>query len=443
MSPGARNNIIAGLFIVLSLSLGVWASFLLSDRGVTGGLGFKVRFSLAQGAVGLKKGSPVQLGGQQIGQVESVDFERGKGRLPTAVLVNVRVRGDLPLYDNALVYLDRPLLGTLSSINIADAGGPDSTMEVVPPDGTTPARATPAPPVMLKAESIIDGSLAPPAFLAAAGYGPQQVQQVKRAITRLDTMLAKAEQAFDKTTPKLDDTLGDVRAIVADLRKNLGKWSEQADTIVADVRTASGKLGPLLENADAGVTDARGLITQARQVVSDNRDKIDRIIANADTIAARLDKQTAELLNGALADARAALGSASDVLRRFSAMLTEEEPGVRRTLANMRLMSDQLKLTAVEVRSQPWRLLHQPTTKEFESQVLFDSTRAYASAASDLRAAAEALQAATAPGATPTPDQVRDLTGRLSDSYAAYHAAENALLDTLVVGRTTKVPASK
>jgi len=88
-------------------------------------------------------------------------------------------------------------------------------------------------------------------------------------------------------------------------------------------------------------------------------------------------------------------------------------------------MSDQLKLTAVEVRSQPWRLLHQPTTKEFSSQVLYDATRAYAEAASDLRAASESLQATGG-------QQSEEMVEQLTRAVAKYKAAEQALMDKLI-----------
>jgi hypothetical protein len=92
-------------------------------------------------------------------------------------------------------------------------------------------------------------------------------------------------------------------------------------------------------------------------------------------------------------------------------------------------MSDQLKLTAVEVRSQPWRLLHQPTTKELSTQVLYDSTRAYAEAASDLRAASEALQAVSVnTGAS----DVSAMTQRLAEAMEKYRGAERALMDKLI-----------
>jgi hypothetical protein len=89
-------------------------------------------------------------------------------------------------------------------------------------------------------------------------------------------------------------------------------------------------------------------------------------------------------------------------------------------------MSDQLKLTAIEVRSQPWRLLHTPTTKELSTQVLYDATRAYAEAASDLRAASEALQAVQ------NQDAAAEMSEQLSRSVEKYRAAEKALMDRLI-----------
>ena len=102
-------------------------------------------------------------------------------------------------------------------------------------------------------------------------------------------------------------------------------------------------------------------------------------------------------------------------------------------------MSDQLKLTAIEVRSQPWRLLIQPTTKEFESQVLYDATRNYATAASDLRGASEALEALLAKGGTATDAttdaqkaSIAELSDRLKEAFTKYRDAEQALLDKLI-----------
>src|SRR3954467_1193121 len=99
---GARNNILAGAFVLSALLVGVWVSFKLSGRPSMGGLRrFVVRFSLEDGATGLKDGSPVLLAGQQIGQVKKVDFARTAEGLPSGVDVRVEIRADMTIYENA------------------------------------------------------------------------------------------------------------------------------------------------------------------------------------------------------------------------------------------------------------------------------------------------------------------------------------------------------
>src|SRR5262245_19985137 len=122
---GSRNNILAGGFVLAALLLGVWVSFKLSGRQSVGGTRrFIVRFTLQDGATGLKDGSPVLLAGQQIGQVRSVEFNKNADGLASFVDVRVETRADLVIYENAGVYLQLPLLGTLSSINISSVGAP-------------------------------------------------------------------------------------------------------------------------------------------------------------------------------------------------------------------------------------------------------------------------------------------------------------------------------
>ena len=103
-------------------------------------------------------------------------------------------------------------------------------------------------------------------------------------------------------------------------------------------------------------------------------------------------------------------------------------------MANLRLMSDNLKLTAVEVRSQPWRALYRPTNKELSTQSLYDATRAFAEAASDVRAASETIESLAAGATTRTDDGRRiDEAGlALTEAMQRYRDAEQALLDILI-----------
>lgn len=423
-----RSNILAALFLLGSLALAVWVSFLLKkSSGVSGkALPFTVRFSLAQGASGIKPGSAVLMGGQQIGRVSSVDFavtDRPGGPRPTGVDVRCEIRGDLILYENALVLLELPLLGNISAINIADVGDPASV--------TSPNSGT----ARLEANEIIAGVVAPPSFLAQAGFGPDQVGQLRQAIVSFSGAVDRGSELLDKVSPKIDSAAGDLSTIIADLKTNLTEWSTKLDTIVANAEAASSRIDPLLTKADTLITDASAAATNVRNLLDANRGKIDSVIASLDSAASKVNNTTIDELNAALEKGKDALTSVTESTDKLSSILTSETPDLQRILANLRLMSDQLKLTAIEVRSQPWRLLIQPTTKEFESQVLYDATRNYATAASDLRGASEALEALLAKGGNATDADkasIADLTEQLKQAFTKYRDAEQGLLDKLI-----------
>ncbi|MCC6949892.1 MAG: MCE family protein [Phycisphaerales bacterium] len=417
----ARNNLIAGVFVVLGVLLAVWSSFLLADRSAYASTrDFIVRFTLSQGAMGLKRGSPVMLAGQEIGRVLDVSFDTPAGDgVPQAVHVLVEVRSDLTLYEDASINLVKPLLGSLSSININAVGTPQ-------------ALATGKGPQIEKGE-IIQGRIAPPGFLEDAGLGPEQSAQIKSAIASIDTGVKKINDLIERTGPGVEASVSDARAVLADLRKSIAEWSKQLDTTMANVEAASAKLDPIMAKAEAGLDDARGVVASIQGMIDENRARVNETVKSLESAAAKIDQKTVEDLNAALAEGRGALNVFSEAVSKVSGVVGEQTPNLRRTLANLRLMSDQLKLTAVEIRSQPWRLLHQPTSKEFESQVLYDATRSYAEAASDLKAASESLEAAAALHEAGRPDapDLAPLTQSLSESLAAYRQVERYLFDKL------------
>ncbi len=409
----ARNNILAGGFVVVAMALGVWASFQLSSVPPMSGLTrFTVRFSLADGAAGLKQGSDVLLAGQKIGRVLSVNFVQDGG-VPTGVDVEVETRADVTLYEDAGVYLQLPLLGTLSSINVTEAGSPGAA----PFTGTSAA---------IESGDRVTGHLAPPAFLAQAGFGAAQAAQLRSSITALEAGISRATKLLDKSSPLVEGGLGDAQKLLAQLRIKVEEWSKLVDATAANIERASGRLDPLMTKAETGLDGAIEAIEQVRGLVAENRSKLGTIMDNVQSATGKIDQKTIDEVNSAIAAGRDALETFSGALTGVSRLVKEESPSVRRTIANLRLMSDQLKLTAVEVRSQPWRALHSPTNKELSTQVLYDATRAYAEASSDLRGAAEALAAAD------TPEAAAELSAYLREKMDTYKAAEKALMDRLI-----------
>lgn len=419
-------NLIAGCFLLGGVGLAVWVSFMLSDRS---GLGattpFTVRFTLSDGTSGLKRGSSVLLGGQPIGRVLTVNVANGVGASgesrPIGIDVGVETRADITLYENAEVNLSLPLLGNLSSINITGIGDP---AKVVAKSGASER---------IEAGEQVTGRVAPPGFLAQAGFGSDQVQQLRSALLSFESSVARVAGLLERTTPQIEATVADVRSMSQRLSTSLPGWTGKLDTTLANVETASGKLDPLLTNVDAAITDARQVLADANAVIKDNRTKIDGIVDSIARASDRVDKLLTDQVTASLKSAGGALDSLSTAVDSARDLLAGSTPTVRNILANANLAAEQLKLTMVEVRSQPWRLLVQPDTKELETQLVYDAARSYAEAATELRAISQSLESLARAGAGQ--EAIAALTEQLNGSMARFRSAEDAFLNRLIQKR--------
>lgn len=442
----ASNNLLAGVFvlvgvvgfvlIVLTLSgVSAWAS---SRTPYT------VRFTLRDGATGLKQGSLVRVGGQQVGTVKSVAFVNNPDSgAPQFVDVVVGVNASIKLFNDAVVQLELPLLGSVSTINIPAAG--------------TPAAGVLAP------GATINGQLAPPAFLAQAGYGNEQRTQVQqmlaggaRLVDDSQKLVADLQREAAPLLRQAAEVATDARQATSDLRARINDWSPRIDRTLANAEQFTADLRTSRAQLDEGITLARDFIQDLRSLVGDNRPRIDAILKNADELVNRANTQLYAQVQATLDDGRAGLKVFAEAGQRASSLIAEAAPELRLTFANARLSSDQLKLLMAEVRRNPWRLLYQPGRKELEQELLYEATRAYALAVSELRGVSAALEAASAasaqlgahsstqPGAIDPagPERLAALRDELQRSFARYRQAEQALFDRLLGSGATPPPPS-
>jgi ABC-type transporter Mla subunit MlaD len=419
----SRTNVIAGVFVLASAALAVVMSVIVSgaQERLRPRTAYIIRFTLEQGGGGLKPGSNVNLGGQKVGNVSRVEFHRDvAGGPPTAVDVHVRIDADVRLFEDAVVFLERPLLGNIGALNIVSTG-----------DGTQVARSQNNSPLLQEGE-VLSGTVAPPAFLSQAGYGPEQarqfrmmVQQASEAVERVTRMTQRAEEEFDPTLRAIRVAVDDVSSVTARLRERADPWTRSVDRVLASADDAASRLRPMFDRFDATVAEFQ-------EAVKANRPELDRIMASLSRASERIDQESIPLLSQALEQGRAGADEFAAAGRTFNSLIQQEGPNLQRILANLRLAADQIKLTGVEVRRNPWRLLYQPRTKELESELFYDSARTYAEAVSDLRAASEALQAVSADGRTPDGETVQHILERLREAFGRYRQAEQRLLDRMV-----------
>lgn len=414
--PISRNNLLAGLFVIAALVLAIFVAVLVSgvQKLLIPTNTYTIRMSLADGAAGLKKGSVVTVGGQEVGRVTAIAYERATpDAMPTGVLVTAAIYRSITLDSNSAAFLERPLLGSMGSINIIKG-----------PKSTGPASA-------LQPGAMLNGTIAPPAFLAQAGFGPEQADQVRNmftrandVVTRIDTLTKQFESDVEPTVRAVRQASEDAAAFTKQFRERAPDWAKSIDTFLAQANLAA--------------DDTRAAVAAIRRTVDDNRPAIDAAMKNVEAIAADVRSQSVPALNDLLAAGKNRFEELRSPLTDIANLLKEQEPNIRRTLTNFRLASDQAKLTLIEIRRSPWRLLYQPGNKELDSELFYGAATAYAEAVSDLRATAEALEsvAAIAPNATsPLPASERqsllDLKSRLNDAFNRYDAAERALLQKM------------
>lgn len=439
-SRGARNNVLAGVFVLVAIALAVLCVVLLTD--FAGHLSAKsryvVRFGVLDGADGLDKGSPVKVAGQRVGQVEGWVFATDeKTGEPIAVDVTIAISKNLKILSDADVTLIKPLLGGQSTINIAPNPGQFAVSETIGPPIEVPPNRTDGP--------SLHGRLGGPGFLSPADYSrvravlanfdaittqlrteaPQIIEGAKRTLSTIDQAATEAK-----------NMIADARPVVADVRQKWPAWSDNVGStlarIEAEVKSAEG----LAKRVTDGVQEVRDLVAQGRATVDENRPKIAEAVENVRAVVDRFRNKEYETFVGALDDARKTMADARDAADRVNRLIVTKSPELEDLVNNASLTAQQLKLAVGEVRASPWRLLYQPTKKELENELLYNSVRQYANSVSELRSAAEALQAASESSGTGTGAidraTVDALTSKLQGAFTRYQDQEREFLSRWV-----------
>lgn len=387
-----KSSLIAGTFLIFGLVGFIVISAIISDA--VGRLSptdaYVVRFDLGQSTGGLKSGSSVLMGGQPVGHVSDIAFTTENGTT-VGVDVKIRINSKRELYSDAVFALERPLVGLGASLNIIDSGTPNAGK--------------------LQPGSVVRAGLAVPTFLAAAGFGADQIAQFQQILANTRDVVDRA----DRITAELEDDLDSLLANLDEFSSNL-----------ADIDTDG-----LATNTGSAVDEFRALVEESRELLRVNRPRVDDVMSSAQRSMARFENEHVETLLDTIVKASEAADHLADVAEQSSKILTTETPAVQRTLANARLASDQLRLAMIEIRRNPWKLLGQPDTKELKEELFYDAARAYATVASDLQDAGASLEAALAKPGASNKDEIQELSDELKSALVRYKEAEVRLLEEM------------
>ena len=391
-----RNNVRAGIFVIVSILLAVGAIIALTDAWTTftkPTREYTVTFKVEEGVKNLKQGSDVRVGGVLMGRVESVTARIDAVLTKIDVIFSLDSR--VSLFENAVIMVTPALIGGDAKLDIHSVGTADEG----------------------PAEDAELGGYSGPGVL----------------VTLLGAKNArKADEIVDNAAVFVGDMResgGDIRALTSRIRhEDWPRWEKRVDNIMEWSTSAT-------EQLDQIFAQGNGLLTDAREVVAENRESIGNTVTNVEEVTGRLRTETVDKLHRLLDTGQEGLDQATAVLEAASRDYDIWATDITDALANARQVAQQLKLTMIEVRRSPWKLLQRPSREEQEHELLYASTRAFALAASDLKASSASVQRLLKNHGAEIrqdPETFNALTAYLRDSLERYGEAQQRLIDVLL-----------
>lgn len=382
-----RNNVLAGIFVLVAIALAVGCVITLSNVGdrLTPRSKYTVRFSVSEGA-DIDAGAAVKVGGQRVGRVLGASLVNNElSGEPEYVDVSIEVDQRIRLFNDADVQLIRPLLGSGSVINIAALTGYARPGELV------------GPPVRLEPGGVINGRLGAPQFLSAADYA-----KIQEILARVDRISADAEPKVKAVLADAQEAVSSVRGIARQAEQSWPGWTQKADEILGEAQRASRRFDTIAKSVEDGLAEVRKVVTQANTFMdslqaayNDNRKPFDEIVANVRELSEKAKGEGYQRVLEVIDQAKVAMDSAASAAREADRIMVTSRPRLTELVSDASLAAQQLKLATVEIRAAPWRLLYQPSKKELENELLYNSVRQYSQTVAELRAAADALEAVT------------------------------------------------
>ncbi len=263
-----------GLFVLLTGGAAFAVYRFVSPQGGGGG-GYTVH-AYIHDATGLATRSRVTIAGIPVGSLRSIKLEKGQARL------DVTVRDDVPLYDNAtLGKKSASLLG--ESIVVLTPGTPDHRQLHDGDEITIIVTETTPGEIMDEVKEIAD-SVKAVAQQLAASIGTEQGGQNIRVILQ---NLADATDSLNKTVREnrelIHDTLINVDQITRNANPQLAQILENVRVVTQDVRTAMAAANETKEGQKGELRDMIDHLDQSSK-------SLESALSHIDSVAGRIDR---------------------------------------------------------------------------------------------------------------------------------------------------------
>ena len=235
-----------------------------------------VVYALMKDATGVAKNSQVKIAGIPVGQVESIRLQDGKAR------VDIRVRPDVPLYEDAAV--SKVASSLLGEYFLSLAPGTEGKPQLEDGDRIQTVVEAATTDEILKDVSDIAKQVKKVADSLAGSIGTKKGEENLK-----DTLqnLADVTDALNKT---VRENRQSIKNILTNVETITAKGEPQIDRILENVRVTTKEVRQLLAKGEKGEADAG----EVRQVI----DKVNRASSSLESALSNIDKVSGRIERG-------------------------------------------------------------------------------------------------------------------------------------------------
>lgn len=348
-----QNNLRAGVFVSLTLVLGLVVFTILTDavsRLTTTVNQFKVTFPVSEGIGSLAGGSKVRLGGVLVGRVVSV-VPRVETNEPTSSIdVSFEVDNQFSLYTNASIQSRAGLLGSTGWLSISDVGSGDRATSKTILQGSTATMVS----QLLGRDTEVNISKS----LGALRKISEALSNEGGAMTML--LGEEESQSLNEAIQSAKSGLVAMESILKSTETVWPEWESSISTILKDSKNLSAKLDATLQNVQEMVRDVR---TNILPEVEEAMQSLKNTMTSLESMSKTYEKNSPS----------------------WATKITN-------IIRNVNQISERAEKAIDEISASPWRLLYRPTDREIAYEQLQAASWQLLTALSDLKESANMLE---------------------------------------------------
>ena len=398
----SQNNIKAGIFVSVSILVGLCVIFVLGDFiryfGPSDST-YTVTYEVSDGVSGLGSGSFVKVGGIVVGKVDAVTFDVQENRPLTKIDVLFSMPVSMQLRADAQVSVGAGLISSDAWLAFTSLGTEGAVIE---PGATFRGASL----------SMLDSLL-----------GSDSSDNISSTLDSLAVITKRLEQDGEliqwvlgegsandvqEVLLGLNDAVKKGNKLLTDLDADWANWSQEIDVLMVEVQDFAQAIDTL-----------SSWISNNETKFQDITDNLDDTLARASELAATIQEETWPKVEAFIDNLLVTTADVKVVVADLRARSGPWFGDIDVTLANLTLSSQQLTQLLAEVTASPWRLLYRPTDKQYSQELIYEASRNFVFGAADLKSAAQSMQ------------RFMDAHGQdLSDDHAQFELMRKNLLDS-------------